>query len=151
MKVDMKKKRGTEYSPPRLNAHTKAVERAIHTLKDLITGTSDDKISFTVSLSWALRLMRSTWHTKLKMKPIELHHSRKLRIELTSLVKCSTFFVFSIQSDKIKHFSGSKAHPHVREPKWEFGDVGTFSDGEKEKDPLFLDPKNAKVETGETV
>ena len=76
-----------EYSPPRLRTGTGAVERAIQTLQNLITPNVEDKIGLTESIKRALRVMRFTIQTGLKMSPFELHHGRKSRTELTNRVK----------------------------------------------------------------
>ena len=44
-------------------------------------------IGITESVNRALRVMRFTIHTGLKITPFELHHGRKPRTELTNIVK----------------------------------------------------------------
>ena len=44
-------------------------------------------MGFTESVNWALRVMRFTIHTGLKVSPSELHHGRKPRSEYTNIVK----------------------------------------------------------------
>ena len=63
-----------------------AVERAIQTLKNLIVANLEDGIGITESVNRALRVMRFTIHTGLKITPFELHHGRKPRPELTNIV-----------------------------------------------------------------
>ena len=64
-----------------------AVERAIQTLKNLITTNLEDRIGITENVNRALRVMRFTIHTSLKITPFELDHGRKPRTELTNIVK----------------------------------------------------------------
>ena len=62
-----------------------AVERAIQTLKNLIIANLEDGMGITESVNKALRVMRFTIHTGLKITPFELHHGRKPRTELPLL------------------------------------------------------------------
>ena len=66
-----------EYSPPRLHTGTGAVERATRTLKNLLFANPEDMIGLTESINRALRVIRFTKHTGLKVSPFELHHGRK--------------------------------------------------------------------------
>ena len=77
----------TEYSPPMLHTGTKAVDCAKKTLKNFIIANLEDKIGFTESKNQALRGMQFKIHTALKVSPFELHYGRKLRTELTNIVK----------------------------------------------------------------
>ena len=63
------------------------VERAIQTIENLIIANMEDGLCLTESVNRALRVMRFTIHTGLKITPIELHHGRKPRTELTNIVK----------------------------------------------------------------
>ena len=63
------------------------VERAIQTIKNLIIANMEDGLCLTESVNRALRVMRFTIHTGLKITPFELHHGRKPRTELTNIVK----------------------------------------------------------------
>ena len=47
----------------------------------------EDGLCLTESVNRALRVMRFTIHTGLKITPFELHHGRKPRTELTNIVK----------------------------------------------------------------
>ena len=76
-----------EYCTPRIHTGNGAVERAIQTLKNLIIANLEDGIGITESVNRALRVMRFTIHTGLKITPFELHHGRKPRTELTNIVK----------------------------------------------------------------
>ena len=76
-----------EYCTPRMHTGKGIVERAIQTLKNLIKANLEDGIGITEGVNRALRVMRFTVHTGLKMKPFELHHGRKPRTELTNIVK----------------------------------------------------------------
>ena len=64
-----------------------AVKRAIQALISLSFANSENKIDFTGSINRAVRAMRFTMHTRLKMSPFKLHHDEKPRIELTNIVK----------------------------------------------------------------
>ena len=63
------------------------VERAIQTIKNLIVANMEDGLCLTESVNRALRVMRFTIHTGLKITPFALHHGRKPRTELTNIVK----------------------------------------------------------------
>ena len=52
----------------------------------------------TESVNRALRAMRFTIHTGLKRTPFELHHGRKLRTELTNIVKDGKIFIGLVRS-----------------------------------------------------
>ena len=70
-----------------------AVERAIQTMKNLIVANLDDNLCLTECVNRALKVMRFTIHTGLKLTPFELHHGRKPRTELTNLVKDGKSFL----------------------------------------------------------
>ena len=63
------------------------VERAVQTLKDLIIANLEDKIGLSKSINRALRVMRFTTHTGLKVKPFGLHHGKNPRTKLTKKIK----------------------------------------------------------------
>ena len=63
------------------------VERAKQTIKNLIIANMEDRLCLTESVNRALRVMRFTIHTGLKITPFESHHGKKLRTELTNIVK----------------------------------------------------------------
>ena len=81
-----------EYSTPRIHTGTGAVERAIQTMKNLIVANLEDNLCLTECVNRALKVMRFTIHTGLKLTPFELHHGRKPRTELTNLVKDGNHF-----------------------------------------------------------
>ena len=83
----------TEYSTPRIHTGTGAVERAIQTMKNLIVANLEDNLCLTECVNRALKVMRFTIHTGLKLTPFELHHGRKPRTELTNLVKDGKSFL----------------------------------------------------------
>ena len=56
--------------------HAGNVERAIQTLKNFIANL-EDGISLTENVNRALRVMRFTLQTRLKLTPFELHYGRK--------------------------------------------------------------------------
>ena len=76
-----------EYCTPRLHAATGATERAKQTIKNLILATLENNLCLTECVNRALKVMRFTIHTGLKTTPLELHHGRKPRTELSNLVK----------------------------------------------------------------
>ena len=55
-------------------------------LRNLIIANPEDEISSTKIVSRALRLMRLTLHTGLKVSPFELHHVRSLIAVFTNLL-----------------------------------------------------------------
>ena len=55
----------------------------------------EDGISLTESVNRALHVMRFTIHTGLKLTPFELHHGRKLRTELTKIVKDGKSYLYN--------------------------------------------------------
>ena len=62
-------------------------------MKSLILANLEDKLCLTECINTALKVMRFTKHTGLKLTPFELHHGRKPRIELTNLVKDGKSFL----------------------------------------------------------
>ena len=82
-----------EYCTPRIHTGTGAVERAIQTMKNLIVANLEDNLCLTECVNRALKVMRFTVHTGLKLTPFELHHGRKPRTELTNLVKDGKSFL----------------------------------------------------------
>ena len=82
-----------EYCTPRLHTGTGAVERAIQTIKNLILANLEDNLCLTECVNRALKVMRFTIHTGLKLTQFELHHGRKPRPELTNLIKDGKSFL----------------------------------------------------------
>ena len=62
-------------------------------MKNLIVATLEDNLCLTECVNRALKVMRFTIHTGLKLPPFELHHGRKPRTELTNLVKDGKSFL----------------------------------------------------------
>ena len=62
-------------------------ERAIQTVKNLVIANMEDGLCLTESVMRALRVLRFTIPTGLKITPFELHLGRKQRTELTNIVK----------------------------------------------------------------
>ena len=88
IKIFVKKKvMEKENSPQRLHNSTRMVDRAIQTLTNLIIASLEDKIGFTENKKRVLRVMWFSKHTGHKLSLVELHHARKLRTELTDIVK----------------------------------------------------------------
>ena len=86
---EFRKNRNIEIENCTLRMHTGngVVKRAIQTFKNLIIANLEDGIGITESVYRALRVMRFTLHTGLKITPFELHHGRKPRPELMNIVK----------------------------------------------------------------
>ena len=61
--------------------------------KELNIGKFEDNLCLTECVNRALKVMRFTIHTGLKLTPFELHHGRKPRTELTNLVKDGKSFL----------------------------------------------------------
>ena len=80
-------------APREKNTGTGAVERAIQTLKNLIVANLEDNLCLTDCVNRALKVMRFTIHTGLKLTPFELHHGRKPRTELTNMVEDGKLFL----------------------------------------------------------
>ena len=76
-----------EYCTPRIHTGTGAVERAIQIMKNSIVAKLEDNLCLTECVKRALKVMRFTIHTGIKLTPFELHHGRKPRTELTNLGK----------------------------------------------------------------
>ena len=75
-----------EYSSPRLYNGTGAVERSIWTLTKLNIANLEDRIGLTESLHRALRVMRFTIHTGLKMSTFQFQYGEKPRNKLANIV-----------------------------------------------------------------
>ena len=82
-----------EYCTQRIHTGTGAVERAIQTTKNLILANLEDEFCLTECVNRALKVMRFTIHTGLKLTPFELHHGGKPRTEITNLVKNGQSFL----------------------------------------------------------
>ena len=76
-----------EYCTPRIHTGNGAAERSIQTLKKLIKANSKDGINLPESVNPVLRVMRFTIQTGLKITPLELHHGRNPKTELSIIVK----------------------------------------------------------------
>ena len=61
--------------------------REQQTMKNLILANLEENLCLTECVNRALKVMRFTIHTGLKLTLFELHHGRKPRTELTNLVK----------------------------------------------------------------
>ena len=82
-----------EYCTPRMHTGNGVVERSIQTMKNLILANLEDGKNLTESINRALRVMRFTTHTGLKVTPFELHHGRKPRTESTNIIKDGKTFL----------------------------------------------------------
>ena len=65
-----------EHCTPQMHIGNGVVERAIQTIKNLIVANMEDGLCLTESVNRALRVMRFTIHTGLKIKRFELHHGK---------------------------------------------------------------------------
>ena len=61
-----------------MHTGTGAVERAIQTINNLTVENVGANLCLTECVNRAIKVMRYTIHTGLKITPFELHHSRKL-------------------------------------------------------------------------
>ena len=118
------KKNEIKYCTPRIHTGTGAVERAIQTMKNLIVANLEDILCLTECVNRALKVMRFTIHTGLKLTPFELHHGRKARTELTNLVKDGKSFLcdwteLSVSAEKKPKFP-------IYESRDEEGDVTIY-------------------------
>ena len=85
------------------------VERSIQTLKNLIIENLDDGENLTESINRALRVLRFTIHTGLKITPFELHHGRKPRTEQTNFMKDGkTFLSYRSQMNISSKLQGTR-------------------------------------------
>ena len=73
-------------STPHLHTGTGLVERTIRTIKDLIRANTQDGLSFSDSLMLAIKTIRMTPNSKLKLTPFELHKGRKPRTAITNML-----------------------------------------------------------------
>ena len=71
-------------STPNLHTGTGLVERTIRTIKDLIRANLQDGLSFQHSLMVAIKTIRMTPNSRLKLTPFELHKGRKPRTPITN-------------------------------------------------------------------
>ena len=116
------------------------VERAIQTIKNLILANMEDVLCLTESVNRALRVMRFTLHTGLKITPFELHHGRKPRTELMNIVKdgktylsnCSEMTISAPDRPKIPFY------------------VGRDADGEITNNIIMAKTKNEEKQPGES-
>ena len=129
----------TEYCTPRIHTEKGVVERAIQTIKNLIIANMEDGLCLTESVNRALRVMRFTIHTGLKITPFELHHGRKPRTELTNIVKdCKTY---------LSNWSEMAVSAPDR-PKIPI-EVGRDAEGEITNNIIMAKTKNEEKQTGE--
>ena len=84
------------------------VERAIQTRKNLVLANMEVGNNLTESVNRALKVMRFTIHTRLKKTPIELHHGRKPRTELTNIIKDGNHSYPIDQNCPFQHQIGQK-------------------------------------------
>ena len=67
---------------------------------DLNNANLENKFNFTENINWALRVVRFTLDTGLKVTPFEKHHGRKPRTDSTNIVKCKKSFLVNCQIGK---------------------------------------------------
>ena len=91
----------------------------------------EDGQNFTESVNRALRVMRLTIHTGLKITPFELHQGRKPRTELKNIVENSKTFLFIWSETTISAPSRPKTPVHV----------GRDADGEITNHIIVAKPK----------
>ena len=71
---------------PNLHTGTGLVERTIRTIKSLTRANLEDDLTFEESVNKAIKTIRQTQHSTLKMTPFQLHYGRKPRTPLTNLI-----------------------------------------------------------------
>ena len=71
---------------PNLHTGTGLVERAIRSIKSLTRANMADGSTFEDSVQLAIRTIRQTPHSKLKMTPFQMHLDRKPRTALINLI-----------------------------------------------------------------
>ena len=98
-----------EYCTPRIHTGTGAVERAKQTMKNLILANLEENLCLTECVNRALKVMRFTIHTVLKLTLFELHQVRKPLTELTNLVKDGKSFL----SDWTELFVSAEKKPKI--------------------------------------
>ena len=71
---------------PNLHTGTGLVERTIRTIKSLTKANMADSLTFEESIQLAIKTIRQTPHSRLKMTPFQMHFGRKPRTALTNLI-----------------------------------------------------------------
>ena len=71
---------------PNLHTGTGLVERAIQSIKSFTRANMADGLTFGDSVQLAIRTIRQTPHSKLKMTPFQMHLGRKPRTALINLI-----------------------------------------------------------------
>ena len=71
---------------PNLHTGTGLVERTIRTIKSLTRANLEDNLTFEESVNKAIKTIRQTQHSTLKMTPFQLHYGRKPRTPITNLI-----------------------------------------------------------------
>ena len=71
---------------PNLHTGTGLVERKIRTIKSLTRANLEDNLTFEESVNKAIKTIRQTQHSTLKMTPFQLHYGRKPRTPITNLI-----------------------------------------------------------------
>ena len=95
-------------STPNLHTGTGLVERTIRTIKDLIRTNTQDGLCFNESLNEAIKTMRMTPNTKLKITPFELHMGRTPRTIITNTLNQENCLLLNWKKVITKYVS---AHP----------------------------------------
>ena len=70
---------------PNLHTGTGQVERTIRSVRSLTRANMTDGLTFEDSAQLAIKTLRQTPHTKLKMTPFQMHYGRKPRTAITNL------------------------------------------------------------------
>ena len=71
---------------PNLHTSTGLVERTIRTIKSITRANMADGLTFEDSVQLAIRTIRQTPHSRLKMTPFQMHLRRRPRTALTNLI-----------------------------------------------------------------
>ena len=130
-----------EYCTPRMHTGNGVVERAIQTNKNVILANMEDGFCLTKSVNRALRVMRFTIHTGLKLTPFELHHGRKPRTDLTNIVKDGKAHLSNWSEMTVSAPERPKIPIYV----------GRDAEGEITNYIIMAKTKNEKKQTGEKI
>ena len=71
---------------PNLHCGTGLVERTIRTIKSRSRANLEDGLTFEKSVQLAIKTIRQTPHSKLKMTPFRMHFGRKPRTAITNMI-----------------------------------------------------------------
>ena len=123
-----------------MHTGNRVVEIAIQTFKNLIIANMEDGLCLTESVNRALRVVRFTIHTGLKITPFELHHGRKPRTKLKDIVKDAKTYLSNWSEMTILALDGRKIPIYV----------GRDAEGEITNHIIMAKTKNEGKQSGES-